>query len=63
MIVNLAMKNSEIIPPELIAIMQNVYEPSGLKITSPVQCETESAEYGACRFGLNGFIIGYNNRR
>ena len=44
---------------ELTALIQNIYEPASLKITSPVQHETESTEYGACRFGLNGFNIAF----
>lgn len=53
------MKKPKPIPAELTAIMKNIVEPAGLKITSPVECETESSEYGACRFGLNGFNIAF----
>ena len=52
-------KLRESIPTELTAIIQNIYEPAGLNITSPVQRETESTEYSACRFGLNGFDIAF----
>lgn len=52
----LKMNTFEAIPAELVAIIQNIYEPAGLKI-STVQRETESIEYGACRFSLNGFSI------
>lgn len=53
------MKNLEAIPAELTKIIQDIYEPAGLKITSPAQREAESTEYGACRFGLNGFNIAF----
>jgi hypothetical protein len=53
------MKNLAPIPSELMSIIEIVYEPAGLKITSPIKCETESIEYGACRFGLNGFNIAF----
>ena len=57
------MKKLELIPLELTRLIQNVYEPAGLKITSPVECETESIEYGACRFGLNGFNIVFRTAK
>ena len=57
------MKKAELIPLELTRLIQNVYEPAGLKITSPVECETESIEYGACRFGLNGFNIVFRTAK
>lgn len=53
------MKKLKPIPSELTVIMENIVDPAGLKITSPVECETESSEYGACRFGLNGFNIAF----
>jgi hypothetical protein len=57
------MKKLEPIPLELTKLIQNVYEPAGLKITSPAECETESIEYGACRFGLNGFNIAFRTAK
>ena len=57
------MKKIEPIPLELTRLIQNVYEPAGLKITSPIECETESIEYGACRFGLNGFNIVFRTAK
>ncbi len=57
------MKKLELIPLELTKLIQNIYEPAGLKITSPVEYETESIEYGACRFGLNGFNIVFRTAK
>ena len=42
------------LPDALIKIIHEIYEPAGMKITEAAFLETESAEYGACRFGLNG---------
>ncbi len=53
------MKKLKRTPSALTAIIKNIYEPAGLKVTSPVERETESIEYGACRFGLNGFNIAF----
>ncbi len=36
------MKKIEPIPLELTRLIQNVYEPAGLKIPSPIECKTES---------------------
>jgi hypothetical protein len=47
------MKNLAPIPSELTRIIENIYEPASLKITSPIKCETESIGYGACRYGNN----------
>lgn len=51
------------VPIELTRLVQNVYEPAGLKITSPIECETEGIEYGACRFGLNSFNIAFRTAK
>jgi hypothetical protein len=34
-----------------------VYGPAGMQLSSPVVPEMESADYGACRFGLDGRAI------
>src|ERR1700722_16198390 len=57
------MKKLESIPIELTSLIKNVYEPACLKITAPIECETESIEYGACRFGLNGFNIAFRTAK
>lgn len=38
-------------------VVQNVYEAAGMKLSNPVLHEAESADYGACRFGLDGHNI------
>ncbi len=43
----------------LEAALQQVYEPAGFVMSSPLQPEVEGEEYGACRFGLNGLAIHY----
>ncbi|MGV1964221.1 MepB family protein [Agrobacterium sp. 22-222-1] len=39
--------------------IRDVYEYAGMRVTYPVQSEAESAEYGACRFGLDGHAIAF----
>lgn len=39
--------------------IRDVYAHAGLQVTHPVQPEAESAEYGACRFGLDGHAIAF----
>jgi hypothetical protein len=39
--------------------MAEVYEPAGLRVTHAALREAESAEYGACRFGLDGRAIAF----
>ncbi len=41
------------LPRSLIFAIQNIYEPSGVKVTDSPLREAESSEYGACRLGLN----------
>lgn len=43
----------------LIAAIEQIYEPAGMILTDEAQREEESAEYGACRFGLDGQTIVY----
>lgn len=45
------------IPKDLIAAIQDVYMPAGMQLTDLPLREAESAEYGACRFSLNGHTI------
>lgn len=45
------------IPNDLIAAIQDVYKPAGIKLTDLAVPEAESADYGASRFGLNGHTI------
>ncbi|MGU3575508.1 MepB family protein [Brucellaceae bacterium C25G] len=45
------------IPRQLKDAIQYLYEPAGMKVTSSPQIEAESAEYGACRFGLDNCSI------
>ena len=47
------------LPQQLITAIRNVYEPAGMKVTHPPRCEAESAEYGACRVGLDGYAIAF----
>lgn len=47
------------LPYELESAIKNIYEPAGLTITNTAKCETESEEYGACRFGLNNTNIAF----
>lgn len=44
---------------DLIAAIEQIYEPAGMTLTNEAQREEESAEYGACRFGLDGQTIVY----
>jgi hypothetical protein len=39
------------------AAIRNVYVAAGMTLSSPVQREAESSEYGACRFGLDGQAV------
>lgn len=39
--------------------IRDVYVPAGIKVTNPVRPEAESAEYGACRVGLDGFAVAF----
>ncbi len=45
-----------VVPPDLIAIQSQVYQPLGLACSAP-QAEAESADYGAFTFALNGARI------
>ncbi|PPJ49118.1 hypothetical protein C0075_00615 [Rhizobium sp. KAs_5_22] len=39
--------------------IRDVYAPTGMKVTHPAQPEAESAEYGACRVGLDGYTVAF----
>jgi hypothetical protein len=47
------------LPDTLIKTIHEIYKPAGMKITQAGSLEAESAEYGACRFGLNGKNIAF----
>ncbi|SEC99472.1 hypothetical protein SAMN04490185_2521 [Pseudomonas frederiksbergensis] len=42
---------------DLIAAIEQIYKPAGMRLTDEAWREEESAEYGACRFSLNGQVI------
>ncbi len=37
--------------------VRDVYLPAGMRLTRAIEAEAESAEYGACRFALDGLSI------
>ncbi|MES2105521.1 MAG: MepB family protein [Pseudomonadota bacterium] len=45
------------LPDELVVAIRDTYLPAGMTVTDAAVCERESAEYGACRFGLDGKAI------
>ena len=47
------------LPDELTTAIRERYEPAGLVLTDRPRREAESAEYGACRFGLNGHQVAF----
>lgn len=42
------------LPQDLLAAIQDAYVPAGMTVTTQAVREEESAEYGACRLGLDG---------
>ncbi|PZW94345.1 hypothetical protein DFS28_1085 [Pseudomonas sp. 478] len=42
---------------DLIAAIEQIYKPAGMTLTHEARREEESADYGACRFGLDGQVI------
>ncbi|WP_112664314.1 MepB family protein [Microvirga flavescens] len=46
------------IPQDLIAAERLVYEPNGLSCSAPIM-QPESAEYGACAFGLSDLAVQF----
>lgn len=47
------------IPNDLVTAIQHVYMPAGLELTELPVREVESEDYGACRFGLDGYNIAF----
>ncbi len=43
--------------------IRDVYESAGMSVTHPARREAESAEYGACRFGLDGHAVAFRIAR
>ncbi len=50
------------LPEDLAIAIRDHYEPAGLKLTD-LRREVESAEYGACRFGLAGRQVAFRVAR
>jgi hypothetical protein len=50
---------SDHLPHDLVAAICHVYESAGMTVTDAARRETESAEYGACRLGLDGGIVAF----
>ena len=42
---------------DLSSAIEQIYKPAGMRLTDEAWREEESAEYGACRFSLNGQVI------
>jgi hypothetical protein len=51
------------LPDELTRAIRDHYEPAGLVLTEGPRREAESAEYAACRFGLNGYQVAFRVAR
>ena len=51
------------LPHDLITAIKNIYEPTGMKITIEPKRETESIDYEACRFGLNGYHVAFRTAK
>ena len=51
------------LPDELTTAIRERYEPAGLVLTDRPRREAESAEYCACRFGLNGHQVAFRVAR
>jgi hypothetical protein len=45
------------LPHELVCAIEQVYKPAGLTLTQAAQREPESAEYDACRLGLDDQVV------
>lgn len=59
MVLKTMVDDLECLPNELIFAIQNLYIPAGLNVTTLGLRESESSEYGACRFGLNGKTVAF----
>jgi hypothetical protein len=51
------------LPDELTTAIRERYEPAGLVLTDRPRREAESAEYRACRFGLDGHQVAFRVAR
>ena len=51
------------LPDELTTAIRERYEPAGLVLTDRPRREAESAEYSACRFGLDGHQVAFRAAR
>lgn len=51
------------LPDELTSAIRDHYEPAGLELTGQPRREAESADYAACRFGLNGHQVAFRVAR
>lgn len=47
------------LPDELTTAIRDHYEPAGLVLTGRPRREAESADYAACRFGLDGHHLAF----
>ncbi|MDF2866859.1 MAG: hypothetical protein K0S11_329 [Gammaproteobacteria bacterium] len=47
------------LPHDLVSAIKTIYEPAGMKVTNAALREAESAEYGACRLGLDSYNIAF----
>jgi hypothetical protein len=45
------------LPLDLIVAIEQLYQPAGMTLTQKARREMESADYGACRLGLDGHSI------
>jgi len=51
------LKHNDNLPHELVAAIEQVYKPAGLTLTQEARREPESAEYEACRLGLDDQVV------
>lgn len=51
------------LPPHLVAAIQHAYKPAGIRVTSAPVREAESAEYDACRLGLDGDEVAFRTAK
>ena len=51
------------LPDELTTAIRERYEPADLVLTDRPRREAESADYGACRFGLDGHQVAFRVAR